>query len=158
MTSTGKSKMLVLLVVVLLLTNAGMLYFLLKNSSEEKKSKEQKQVEYMKKELRLDDNQYQKYLGLRHKRDSVLVPLYDSLRESKMKIIDYLRQPVASVPDSLVLALENEISAKQQKIDLEYYRHFRRIHGICRPDQLSLFDSVLVKMVNRTTNKPEGKK
>ena len=158
MTSTGKSKMLVILVVVLLLTNLGMVYFLLKNSSEEKKSREQKQVEYMTKELKLDEKQLPEYIALRKKRDQVLIPLYDSLRDAKMQMVTYLRQPASAVPDSLVLAVENEISYRQQQIDMEYFRHFRRIQAICRPDQLSLFDSVLVKMVNRTTNKPEDKK
>lgn len=157
MTTAGKSKMLVLLVIVLLLTNAAMLYYLLKNNSEEKKTRDEKQVEYMRKELKLDDSQLKLYLALRAKRDSVLTPLNASLRESKMKMIGYLRQAPASVPDSLVRQTAAEISSKQKDIELAYFEHFRRIQSICKPDQLPLFDSVLIKMVNRTTNKPEKK-
>jgi hypothetical protein len=158
MTTAGKSKMLVLLVIVLLLTNVAMLYYLLKNNSEEKKTRDEKQVEYMRKELRLDESQLHQYISLRAKRDSVMAPLNESLRESKMKMIGYLRQPAGSVPDSVVKATAEEISDKQKEIEFAFYEHFRRIQAICKPDQIPLFDSVLIKMVNRTTNKPEPKK
>ena len=158
MTTTGKSKMLVLLVIVLLLTNAAMLYYLLKNNAELKKTRNQKQVEYMIRELKLDENQAKQYIALRAKRDSIMGPLNDSLRVSKMKLIGYLHQPAGSVPDSLVKEAAVEISKKQQHIEFAFYQHFRRIQTICKPEQRTLFDSVLVKMVNRTTNKPEQKK
>lgn len=158
MTTTGRSRLLVLLVVILVVTNAVMLYLLLQDSKEQKKTREEKQVEFMQKELKLDNGQLDRYKALRAKRDSLLVPLNDSLRVSKFKMLDYLRQPAGAVPDSLVRQVADEISRRQKEIEVAYYYHFRRIQAICRPDQVPLFDTVLINMINRTTNKPEVKK
>jgi hypothetical protein len=158
MTSSGRNKMLVSLVVILLITNFVVLYFLLESNNELNKSRDEKQVDYMKKELGLSQEQTEKYKALRSYRDSLLQPLNDSLRIYKLKMIGFLQQPAASVPDSLVRQTAVEISNRQQDIEVEFYQHFRRVQAICQPAQLPLFDSVLLKMVYRTTGKNKNQR
>jgi hypothetical protein len=152
MRRAGTNKFLVILVVVLLLTNAGMLwYFLTDESKESKGSRSERRAAYVQKQLQLDEQQKREYLALRATRDSVLNPMNDALREAKMKMLSYLDQP--NTPDSLIMAAAAEIAARQQPIELEYFKYFRRLETLCRPDQLPLFDSLLVNLVNRSTNK-----
>jgi len=157
MTSTGRNKMLVILVGVLLLTNVAMLYYLVRDYKEDKKSRSEKQVDFVKKELHLDDTQLNQYLGLRVTRDSIMKPMNDALRAAKMKMVGYLKLPSSAVPDSLVANTAAEITSHQKDIEVAYYHHFRRMQTICRPDQLHLLDSILVQMVNRTTKKSDDK-
>ena len=157
MTSPRKNQMLVILVVVLLLTNVGMLYYLVKDYKEDKKSRSEKQVDWVKKELKLDDQQMKQYLSLRARRDSAIQPINDQMRAYKLQIIEYLQQPATAETDSLAANAAAIISNYQKGIELAYYQHFRRMRSMCRPDQLPLFDSLLIRMVNRNTNKPEVK-
>jgi len=157
MTSTGRNKMLVILVAVLLLTNAAMLYYLVRDYKEDKKTRTEKQVDWVKKELRLDETQLNQYIGLRATRDSIMKPMNEALRAAKMKMIGYLKLPPDAVPDSLVVKTAAEITGCQKDIEVAYYHHFRRMQTICRPDQLHLLDSILVQMVNRTTKKANDK-
>lgn len=151
--NSRRNKMLVSLLVILLLTNCVSLFFFLKDNRELNKSRDEKQVEYMRRELGLSDEQLAQYKRLREYRDSLMAPLYDSLRESKFKMISYLRQPATSVPDSVIRQAATEISNRQQAIEVAFYQHFRRVQSICKPGQMPLFDSVLTKMVYRTTGK-----
>lgn len=151
--NSRRNKMLVSLLVILLLTNCVSLFFFLKDNRELNKSRDEKQVEYMRRELGLSDEQLAEYKRLREYRDSLMAPLYDSLRESKFKMISYLRQPATSVPDSVIRQAATEISNRQQAIEVAFYQHFRRVQSICKPAQMPLFDSVLTKMVYRTTGK-----
>ncbi len=157
MSSPRKNKMLLILVVILLLTNAAMLYYLVGDYREDKKSKTQKQVEWVRKELKLDDGQFNQYLASRNKRDSIIVPINDVIRSAKMQMLSYLKQPSSAGNDSLVANTATEITTAQKGIEIAFHQHFRRLRTICRPDQVPLLDSLLVQMVNRTTNKPGGK-
>jgi protein CpxP len=152
MATKSTNKILVILVAVLLLTNLSMLYYF-SPKKEETKSGSDRQLDWVKKELRLSDAQVAAYLELRHKRDSILKPLNNSLRESKLKIVAILQQP--AINDSAVQALADEISTKQQPIEKEYFYHFSRIKAMCTPEQQALFDSVLIRMINRNTGAPQ---
>ena len=160
MSSAVRNKMLVILVVILLLTNAAMLYYFTRNNKEETKSRSEKQLDYVRKELKLDDKQFAQYKALRAQRDSIMKPMNESLRVVKMKMIGYLKQPANNVPDSVVAKTAAEITEKQKAIEEAFYYHFRRMQAICRPDQRDLFDSVLIRMVIRNTgggdDKPKG--
>ncbi|MES2646625.1 MAG: hypothetical protein V4717_07125 [Bacteroidota bacterium] len=156
MSSQRRSKMLVVLVIVLVLTNLGMLYYLLQYHNEEKKSKTDKQIEWMTKELKLDNDQVKQYIALRAKRDSILQPLNQQLQSEKMKMVNLLQIPAESVPDSAVAAAASRITNAQKGIEVAYYDHFRRMQALCHPDQLPMFDSMLVRMVTRIS-KPADK-
>ncbi len=150
MAANGRSRFLVLLVIILLLTNVGMvIYFLKALDAEKNKTKSERAIEKVHKEMQFDDAQLAEYVSARQKRDSIIRPMYMEVRAARMKMVNLLRQPSAS--DSAVSAVAAEIVAKTQPIEVEYYKHLRRVEAICRPDQLSLFDSLLINIVLRKT-------
>ncbi len=156
--NNGRNKFLVILVVILLLTNAGMLWYFTSNTGNdkgEKLSRSERQVAFMKKELNLDSAQVDQYRALRIRRDSVMRPLNDSLREAKLKMIAYLKE--SDVSDSVIEVFASEIAARQKPIELESYRHFQRVRSLCNPEQTLKYDSMLVRYVNRNTGKDEKK-
>jgi protein CpxP len=157
--SGGRNKFLVILVVVLVLTNLGMLWYFTSNgksSKEEKLSKNDRQVAFMVKELSLDSTQKAAYIALRAKRDSALNPLNEDLREAKLKLMSLLKE--GNVSDSLMTAATTEIAAKQQPIEMEFYKHFQRVRALCNPQQEAKYDSMLVRFVNKSTGKDDNKK
>jgi len=72
-------------------------------------------------------------------------------------MLSYLKQPSSAANDSSVANTATEITNAQRGIEIAFHQHFRRLRAICRPDQVPLLDSLLVQMVNRTTNKPDGR-
>jgi len=158
MSSRGRSKFLVILVIILLLTNLGMLWYFTSSDKKEKQgekmSRNEKQVAFMTKQLNLDSSQRDNYIALRARRDSVLNPLNDSLREAKLKLVSYLKD---NVSDSQVMAAIDDIAARQKPIELEFYRHFSRVRSMCKDAQAAKYDSMLVNMVNKNTGKEEKK-
>jgi hypothetical protein len=44
-----------------------------------------------------------------------------------------------------------KIAAKQVPIEVAFHQHFKRIQAICNPQQLKSFDSMLLRMVRRST-------
>lgn len=158
MSSAVRNKMLVILVVILLLTNAAMLYYFTRDNKEETKSRSERQLDYVRKELKLDDKQLAQYKALRAQRDSIMKPMNESLRVVKMKMIGYLRLPANTIPDSVISKTAAEITEKQKAIEEAFYYHFRRVQAICRPDQQDLFDSVLIRMVIRNTGGGDDKR
>src|SRR5215204_2686294 len=100
MSSPQKSKMLVILVVVLLLTNCAMLYYLVRDYKEDKKTRSEKLVEWVRKELKLDDQQYNIYISSRVMRDSIIQPINDQIRASKLQMLGYIQQPANPKTDS----------------------------------------------------------
>jgi hypothetical protein len=154
----GRSTFLVILVIVLLITNIGMLWYFTsdkKSNDGEKMSKNDRQVAFMTRQLTLDSIQRENYIALRVRRDSVLNPLNDSLREAKLKLVSYIKQD--QVSDSLVMAAIDGIAARQKPIELEFYRHFTRVRSMCKDAQVAKYDSMLVNMVNRNTGKEDKK-
>lgn len=144
--------MLVILVVVLVLNNIAMLIYFTRGKKEEApKSRSDRQVEYIRKEMKLTDEQLERYKALRSYRDSIVRPLNDSLRVAKMRMIDHLRLPPDAVPDSALDRVAAEIADRQKPIEKEFYNHFRRVQALCNPEQLKTLDSMLVRMVIRNT-------
>ena len=158
MSSAIRNKMLVILVVILLLTNAAMLYYFTRDNKEEAKSRSEKQLDYVRNALKLDDKQLAQYKALRAQRDSIMKPMNESLRVVKMKMIGYLKQPANSVPDSAVAKTAAEITENQKAIEEAFYYHFRRVQAICRPNQQGLLDSMLIRMVIRNTGGGDDKR
>jgi periplasmic protein CpxP/Spy len=143
--------MLILLIVVLLITNLGMLWHFTHESKEEVKqvSRTERMADMMKKELGFNDVQAQEYIHLRLMRDSIMKPLNDSMRAARMELLELVRQ--SNVPDSMVLLAAQKIARAQVPLEVEFFRHFKRIQAVCKPEQLPQFDSMLVRMVRRNT-------
>lgn len=150
MTNVSRSKILVLLIGILLLTNLGMLYYFTRSKPHKpEKSKNDRQVEWIKKELGMDSVQAKQYVKSREIRDSIIKSLNPALREAKMKMVELVKQ--AQPSDTTINAVMLEIMDKQKPIEMAFYDHFRRVKSLCKGNQSLKYDSMLTQMVIRNT-------
>lgn len=151
MSNTSNKPALIILIVVLLITNLGMLWYFTRDTKEEVKptTRTERMAEMMRKELGFDTTQTQEYITLRHRRDSIMAPMNAALRQAKIDMINLLRTQV--VTDSMLQVAAENVAAKQVPIEVAFHQHFKRIQAICNPEQLKRFDSMLLRMVRRST-------
>jgi periplasmic protein CpxP/Spy len=151
MSNSSNKPALIILIVVLLITNLGMLWYFTRDAKEEVKptTRTQRMAEMMRKELGFDSNQAQEYINLRHRRDSIMAPMNAELREAKIEMIKLMS--TEGVTDSMMQLAAEKIAAKQVPIEVAFHQHFKRIQAICNPQQLKSFDSMLLRMVRRST-------
>ncbi len=146
----SKNKTLLMLIGVLLITNFVMLYLLTKPVAKEPEiSRSERMAKMLQKDLGLDSAQIYKYLELREFRDNQLKPLQQDLRQSKLEMMDLLKLDSIS-KEQIELAAE-KVASKQPPIEVAFFEHFQRLQQMLRPDQKMQFDSLLVRMVNRST-------
>jgi len=146
------NRTLLLLIMVLLLTNGIMLYLVTRADEKPKEpelSRSERMVKMVQEELALDSLQVRQYISLRNMRDSLLKPVQADMRSSKMAILEMVKgEHVDSA--ALKIALD-KVGESQKRIETEYFYHFRRMTGLLRQEQLPKFDSLLTRMVNRST-------
>ncbi|WP_276480926.1 hypothetical protein [Paraflavitalea pollutisoli] len=156
MTKFPRQKWLLLLVGILLVTNIITLSFFWsmkphdapgKNQSEADRNKRMGQ--FMVNELKLDKDQETVYWKLRDTLVSRQKPLWDSIRNSKKRFFDLLKEPASA--DSLVNNKAEQIALLQKELDLITFRHFQQVRALCRPEQTIKFDTVTKEIVNRMT-------
>lgn len=151
MSNSSNKPALIILIVVLLFTNLGMLWYFTRDAKEEVKptTRTQRMADMMRKELGFDDKQVQEYVSLRIRRDSILAPLNAALREAKIEMVNLLN--TEGVSDSTLLLAAQKVAAKQVPIEVAFQQHFKRIQAMCNPQQQKSFDSMLLRMVRRST-------
>lgn len=151
MKTAGNHKILLVLIVALLATNLGMLWYFTHQTKQEAKplSRSERMAEMMKKELQFTEDQAQKYLQLRARRDSIMQPMNATLRAAKMEMLQLLQQP--DVSDTIIEAAATKVGREQSKLEVAFFHHFRRVQGICQPNQLPMLDNMLERMVRRNT-------
>jgi protein CpxP len=151
MSNTSNKPVLIILIVVLLITNLGMLWYFTRDAKEEVKpmTRSERMGEMMRKELNFDDRQVQEYLALRARRDSIMAPLNLELRAAKMEMLDLISKGEGT--DSLLWLGAEKVAAKQVPIEVAFHQHFKRLQAICNQQQLKSFDSMLQRMVRRST-------
>lgn len=138
------------MVVVLVATNLFMLwYFTRPKPKKEKLTGTERMANYVQKELKFTDEQTARYVQLRHRRDSQLVPVQANLRQAKMDLIALLKNP--DTPDSVIDAATRRVGEMQAPVERAYYNHFRRISNICTPQQKPLFFDLLSRSIRRNT-------
>jgi protein CpxP len=151
-----RQRWLLVLVAILLLTNIATLsiYWLKKPARDggpgrDPGNKEKRMGQFMVDQMKFDATQEATYWNLRDSMIAIQKPVMDSIRNSKKRFFDLLNHP--AVTDSMLIAHTNEIAELQKKLDLVTFRHFQKVRGICRPDQLPKFDTVIKEIVNRMT-------
>lgn len=148
---SGVNKILVVVVIVLLLTNLGVLYFYNRPEThgfDKEKSKNEQMADWMRKELGFNELQASKYIKLREKRDSLMMPLQAELKIAKLNFLTLLSSN--NVKDSVIENASKRIAQKQIPIDIAYFWHFKRVQDLCTPEQQPLLDSMLQRMVIRS--------
>ncbi len=150
MASKINPRMLLIFIGVLLLTNIAMLLYFTGSfrKKESPKSPASRMGELLKNEVGFDDQQLARYLELRTMRDSLMAGPNRELRQSRRNMISLLQGGDTS--DSTVTAAAQDIGHKQAEIEKQYFRHFQRIKNICNAEQSVKFDSLLLRMANRS--------
>ena len=157
---TGKINPRILLVFIafLLITNIGMLiYFSRMHKKAPQKDPSSRMGELLRREVGFDDQQIARYLDLRSMRDSILKVPNQELRQSRLHLIELLSQTNGPVNDSLLSKASEDIGQKQARIEREYFHHFQRVKSLGTAEQAARFDSLLLRMANRSGT-DEGRK
>ena len=146
----GKNKTLLLLIGVLLVTNLVMLYLLLKpHPAEPNLSRAEKMAKMLQDDLGLDTAQTNQYYSLRKYRDEQMRPLQQEMRQAKLSMMDLLNKEGAT--DAEIDSAAMLIGQKQSAIEIAYFKHFKRMQQMLRTDQQLKFDTMLMRMIYRST-------
>jgi hypothetical protein len=148
--ATSKNRTLLLLIAVLLVTNMVMLYLLNREPEKEPElSRSERMVKMVQDELGLTPVQVDEYTKLRNYRDSVMKPIQANMRSAKMEMIQLIRQD--SVSQAQLQEITNRVGSNQALMEMEYFNHFKRMQKMLGNDQQPKFDSLLIRMIYRST-------
>ncbi len=157
MTKFPRQKWLLLLVAILLVTNIITLsiYWSMKpaerpRNNNESGDRQKRMGQFMVNELKLDKDQETVYWKLRDTMVSRQRPLMDSIRKSKKRFFDLLKEPATQ--DSALQSRADEIAVLQKQLDLVTFQHFQQVRALCKPEQVLKFDTVIKEIVNRMTS------
>jgi len=148
-------KLLLLIVSVLLIANIGLLYFFVfkrpqkppRTTADEMRKM---QIEKVKKDVGLNDEQTTLYDSLRSKQFKTMKPLFEDITKSKEDFFSLIYQP--NVSDSVLTAYASRIGEKQMALDMSTFRYFQSIKGLCTEEQKPKMDSVIKQIVKRIIN------
>jgi Spy/CpxP family protein refolding chaperone len=146
----SKNKVLVVIIGFLVLTNIAVLIYFLRPAKKEhdgeKKSRSGMSIA-LQKEVGFNDDQIAKYRALKEEQFKIMRPMMEDIRHKKDSMFRLMGN--ANATDSIINQLATEIAAKQKDIDIRAFNHFKRIRLLCTPDQLTKYDSVVVKMIRK---------
>ncbi len=151
--STTRNRNLLIIIAVLLLTNVAVLVYFLGQNKKDKTAApggdagRNPMVEMLQKEVGFDDDQTAKYKELKEKQRERIRPMYDDMRKAKDSLFRLLSFPETS--DSVLNKITDAIAQKQKVIDLETFNHFKRVRVLCKEDQLTRYDSMVVRMFRK---------
>ncbi|MDF2189755.1 hypothetical protein [Paraflavitalea sp. CAU 1676] len=171
MTKFPRQKWLLLLVGILLVTNIITLsfYWSMKPATQNRNNqgegdRNKRMGQFMVNELKLDKEQETAYWLLRDTLMSKQKTLWDSIRNSKKRFYDLLKDTASgslipkygttgpmSAQDSFIYNKAEQIGLLQKELDLVTFRHFQQVRALCKPDQVLKFDTVIKEIVNRMT-------
>ena len=148
-------KLLLLIVSVLLIANIGLLYFFVFNKPKKPPrttadEMRRMQIEKVKKDVGLNDEQTALYDSLRSKQFKTMKPLFEDITKSKEDFFSLIYQP--NVSDSVLNAYASRIGEKQMALDLSTFRYFQSIKALCTEEQKPKMDSVIKQIVKRIIN------
>ncbi|ULQ56554.1 hypothetical protein KJS94_18030 [Flavihumibacter rivuli] len=142
-------KTLLVIITVLLASNIILLgtYFIRNRSQHGRSGSDRSPVEYMTRELKLDQQQTEQFRSLWEANRNRNKALYDSLRTARERLYGYLKQEPQ--PDSLITITSASMAGMEQTLILNNYRHFRELRKICNPEQQVKLDTLITRMGKR---------
>ena len=145
------NKVLLLITSVLLVANIGLLYFFVFNKPQ-KSSKQPpvNQVEKVKIQVGLNDEQAVLYDSLRTKQFRNMKPLFKEITKSKEDFFSLIYQE--GVSDSVLNSYASKIGEKQMELDISTFHYFQSIKALCNEEQKLKMDSVIKQIVKRIIN------
>jgi len=155
--SNPRNRNLLIIIGVLLLTNVAVLVYFLGLHKKDKTTPptdagRNAVAEMLQKEVGFDDAQTASYKEMKEKQREKIRPMYDDMRKMKDSLFRLLSFPETS--DSVLNEITNAIALKQKAIDLETFNHFKRVRRLCKEDQLTKYDSMVVRMFRKMGKPP----
>jgi protein CpxP len=151
MSSRSTNRVLIFIIAVLLISNVAMLVFFMSKTPGEKRESEKKpgwgMAETLKKEAAFDDQQVREYERLREEHWEKMKPMFHDMQATKSSFYQLVRD--TTLTDSAVAVLAGQIGEKQKAIDFQIFQHFKKVRGLCRPEQKAKFDSIYQGTVKR---------
>ena len=150
--SNPRNRNLLIIIAVLLLTNVAVLVYFIGQHKKDRATPppdagRNAVVEMLQKEVGFDDEQTTRYKEMKEKQREKIRPMYDDMRKAKDSLFRLLSFPETS--DSVLNQITDAIALKQKAIDLETFNHFKRVRRLCKEDQLTKYDSMVVRMFRK---------
>lgn len=156
--SSKKTRSLIAIIVFLLLSNIALLIFFLTLSGKPDKPNRNHDrngmQESLKTEVGFDQKQLDSYQQLREEHMKKIKPLFEDIRAAKDSLYSLLY--VENLSDSIINKTAVRIGEKQMLLDKEVFTHFKNVRLLNRPEQLSKFDTVFKRVIDKMTGR--GKK
>ncbi|WP_295117081.1 hypothetical protein [uncultured Chitinophaga sp.] len=152
MTMPTKSRILGVLVVILLVTNVAMLAFFvfLKPAAPQKQNRTGRGNDVaviLEKEVGFSKAQMETYNRLREQHWDKMKPHFTEMRTAKDSFYQQLYRN--NVPDSVINAYGDSIGLRQKEVDMQVFRHFQQVRGLCTDEQRPRFDSLINQVIRK---------
>lgn len=144
----NKNRLFVALIVLLLTANVVLLVFAF-GDRHGPPPRMRGPMEKMIRRLHFDEKQADELEALAHEHRRALHAQDDTIMELRRELYLALKTPNAPLSDSLL----TELGKQQIKIEKIHYDHFKKLRTLCKPDQLTAFDS-LVPDLSSIFNRP----
>ncbi|MGN7721950.1 Spy/CpxP family protein refolding chaperone [Chitinophaga sp. 22620] len=150
-----RNKVLSVLVIILLLTNLLLLFFFVWNKPADpartsNRSRGGEVMQLLEKEVGFSKQQLDQYKQLKEQHWERMKTSFGELRTARDNFYKLLNEN--SVADSVITAAADSIGSRQMEIDVQTFRHFREVRGLCTPEQLPHFDSVVQHVMKKMNN------
>lgn len=156
MNSQQKTKSLITIIIFLLITNIAMLIFfvVLSKPAERRQRNHEPNGMYnsLQKDVGFSKDQLNQYKALREEQMKKVHPLFNEVRNAKKDFYGLINS--GQVSDSLLNADADSIAQKQKNLDMQMFRYFKNVRGICTDSQTQKFDSLMKKVVARMIGRP----
>jgi protein CpxP len=156
MNNDKKTKSLITIIIFLLITNLTMLiFFVVPSKPAERRQKNHEQngmYNSLQNEVGFSKDQLNKYQALREEQMKKVHPMFNEVREAKKDFYGLINS--TNVSDSLLNADADSIAQKQKHLDVQLFRYFKNVRGICTDSQTQKFDTLMKKVVDRMIGRP----
>lgn len=147
----AKNKVLLIIVGVLLVVNLAVLLLFVNMKQTGRPGRNwgrQGMVEVLEKKAGFSKQQLQAYQELRDQHWKKLKPLLADMRNARDSFYKLLYVP--DVPDSALSHAADVIAQRQKAIDLQTFRHFQQVRGLCDDTQRPKLDSLIHQFMSKT--------
>jgi periplasmic protein CpxP/Spy len=150
--NSSRNKVLLALVAILLLTNLALVAFFVMKEEPKKKeavsrpSRSAVMRNMLKDSVGFNDLQLKFFDTIWNRHERTIKPLFENMRDAKLA---FYKQVNAAEDTAAITAASNAIGETQKAVDLAFFAYFQNIRGICTPEQLTRYDSVVQRVVRR---------
>ncbi len=154
-----RNRNLLIIIAVLLLTNIAVLAYFLGQKKPGKHIAPQARTEragianMLQEEVGFNEQQIAEYKVMKDRQRETIRPMFDDMRKTKDSLFRMLSYEGAG-SDSLVNRLADAIASKQKALDLQTFRYFKQVRGLCSAEQQPKYDSLILKMFRRMGKRP----